>query len=188
MVGSAHPTNFAMESLSIRRATGRDAAALALVGAATFLDTYADRIKGPDIVAHAAARHSEIFYAKCLADPAIHIWIAQTPTEAVIGYLVLGPATLPADAPHAGDLEIVRIYVLSRFQKTGIGHRLMQHAVAHAQQLHTRRLVLGVYHGNEKALAFYARQGFGQISTRSFTVGSTTFHDYVLGKTLDPPL
>jgi ribosomal protein S18 acetylase RimI-like enzyme len=176
-----------MDHLTIRRATELDVAALALVGAATFLDTYAERIAGPDIVAHAAGKHSEAFYAKCLSDTFIHIWIAQTATGAVIGYLLLGPATLPAESPQADDLEIVRIYVLSRFQKTGAGYRLMQQAIAEAQNRHTNRLVLGVYHGNEKALAFYARQGFEQIGTRSFTVGSTIFHDYVLGKTLNPP-
>jgi ribosomal protein S18 acetylase RimI-like enzyme len=173
-----------METLTIRRATEADAAALALVGAATFLDTYADRIKGPDIVAHAAVRHSEVFYAKSLADPHLRIWVAQTPSDAIIGYLLLGPATLPADEPHADDLEIVRIYVLSRFHKTGIGHRLMQLAIVEARERRARRLVLGVYKGNEKALAFYARQGFSQIGTRSFTVGTTTFDDYVLGRSL----
>jgi ribosomal protein S18 acetylase RimI-like enzyme len=173
-----------MEILTIRRANETDAAALALVGAATFLDTYADRINGPDIVAHAAGRHSEVFYAKSLADPDICVWVAQTASQAIIGYLLLGPATLPADAPYAGDLEIVRIYVLSRFHTNGIGYRLMQHAMLEAQARQARQLVLGVYKGNEKALAFYARQGFSQIGTRSFTVGTTTFDDHVLGRLL----
>ncbi len=174
-----------METLTIRRATKADAAALALAGAATFLDTYADRIKGPDIVAHARGRHSEAYYAQSLADPHICIWVAQTASDAIIGYLLFGPATLPAEAPHADDLEIVRIYVLSRFHKTGVGHRLMQQAVVEAQARQARQLVLGVYQGNEKALAFYARQGFSLIGTRSFTVGATTFDDYVLGRSLD---
>jgi ribosomal protein S18 acetylase RimI-like enzyme len=175
-----------MEALTIRRANESDTAALALVGAATFLDTYAERIKGPDIVAHAAARHSAAFYAKSLADPYFRIWVAQTAGDAIIGYLLLGPATLPAEAPHADDLEIVRIYVLSRFHKTGAGYHLMQHAIEEAQGRRARQLVLGVNQGNEKALSFYARQGFTQIGTRSFTVGTTTFDDYVLGKFLRP--
>jgi ribosomal protein S18 acetylase RimI-like enzyme len=175
-----------METLTVRRATERDSAALALVGAATFLDTYAERIEGPDIVAHAAGRHSQAFYAERLADPHIHIWVAQTAAAAIIGYLLLGPATLPSDGPHPQDLEIVRIYVLSRFQKTGIGNRLMQQAFAEAARQRARRIVLGVYKGNEKALAFYARQGFMQIGTRSFCVGSAVFDDFVLGKTLNP--
>jgi len=175
-----------METLKIRRAKETDSAALALAGAATFLDTYAERIRGPDIVAHAAGRHSEAFYAKSLADPDIRIWVAQTASDAIIGYLLLGPATLPAEAPDADDLEIVRIYVLSRFHKSGVGHRLMQHAILDAQERRARMLVLGVYQGNEKALAFYARQGFSQIGTRSFTVGTTTFDDYVLGRRVEP--
>jgi ribosomal protein S18 acetylase RimI-like enzyme len=97
---------------------------------------------------------------------------------------MLGPATLPAEGPHPDDLEVVRIYVLSRFQKTGTGHRLMQKAFAEALRQRARQLVLGVYRGNEKALAFYARQGFSEIGTRTFSVGSALFDDYVLGKTV----
>jgi ribosomal protein S18 acetylase RimI-like enzyme len=170
-------------SVEIRLAAEADAAALALVGAATFLDTYADRIDGADIVAHATARHSPAFYAQHLTDPRVNIWAAHTATGAIVGYLMLGPASLPNDAPHPNDLEIVRIYVLSRFHTAGIGHQLMQHAFTAAHDRGARQIVLGVYHGNEKALAFYARQGFVQI-TRSFQVGSTVFHDLVLGKTI----
>jgi ribosomal protein S18 acetylase RimI-like enzyme len=173
-----------MTLLTVRKATHEDTAALALAGAATFLDTYADRIDGADIVAHAANKHSMAYYAACLGDPDAHVWVAETQSKAVIGYLVLGRATLPLASPHPDDLEIVRIYVLSRFQKAGIGYRLMQHAFSEAARQGARQLVLGVYNGNEKALAFYARQGFTQIGTRTFSVGSALFNDFVLAKTL----
>jgi ribosomal protein S18 acetylase RimI-like enzyme len=167
---------------TIRRAIKADSAALALIGAATFLETYAHMIGSDDILAHAANKHSKSFYDSALADPHTKIWVAQTNTTAIIGYLVLGPATLPPASPDPDDLEIIRIYVLSRFQKSGLGHALLQHALAEAKQRKARRLVLGVYHGNEKALAFYARQGFEQIGTRHFSVGGAEFHDFVLGK------
>ena len=175
-----------MDGLTLREATQEDTAALALVGAATFLDTYAHRINGADIVAHAANKHSEAYYAHCLADPKNHIWVAETESHAIIGYLLLGPATLPSETPHPNDLEIIRIYVLSRFHKSGIGYGLLQQALAEAAHQNARQIVLGVYNGNEKALAFYARQGFKQIGTRSFSVGSAQFDDYVLGR-LTPP-
>jgi hypothetical protein len=46
-----------MTDIHIRQATPDDAAALALVGAATFLDTYAHMIPGADLLAHCTVRH-----------------------------------------------------------------------------------------------------------------------------------
>jgi ribosomal protein S18 acetylase RimI-like enzyme len=173
-----------LPQLQIRRATEADAAALALVGAATFLETYCELIKGSDLIAHVTRSHAESIYAAWAMDPAVVVWIAHTPTGAPAGYAVLAPACLPVEQPRSEDREIVRLYVLTRYQKTGLGHRLMQSAVTEARQGGARRLVLGVYHGNAKALAFYARQGFEIIGRRNFVVGEAVFDDLVLGKTV----
>lgn len=171
--------------ITFRQATSFDAGALALIGAATMLETYADKIDGADIVAHSARRHSTDFYAAWLQDPTIIIWLAQTQTNAAIGYLVLMPATLPAPQPDPSDLEVQRIYVLSRFHTAGVGHHLMTLAIDAARARSARQLVLGVMKKNERALAFYRRQGFTEIGTRTFHVGAATFDDYVLGLPLN---
>jgi len=145
------------------------------------LETYADKIGGADLVTHCGRRHSAAFYAAWLQDTANTIWIAQTPTKTAIGYLVLTPPTLPAPQPDPRDLEIQRIYVLSRFHAAGVGHRLMTMAIEAARARAARQLVLGVMKKNERALAFYRRQGFAEIGTRIFQVGAATFDDYVLG-------
>ena len=170
--------------LEIRRADAGDAYALSLLGSATMLETYADNVPGPDIVTHCANKHSAAVYAHWLADPAVAIWTVRTPTQAAIGYLVMTPATLPSAAPHPDDLEVQRIYVLSRFHGLGLGHRLMNHAVAEAGARSGRQLVLGVLKVNARAVAFYQRQGFVHIDTRSFQVGASIFDDYVLGRPL----
>ncbi len=171
-------------TVEIRLADTEDAASLALLGSATFLETYADKVAGPDIVSHCMQRHAIAVYLQWLADPLTHIWIAELPTNTAIGYLVLTPATLPADDPHPLDLEIQRIYVLSRFHRTGTGHRLIQAAVEAAQQARARRIVLGVLQKNERAIAFYARQGFRQTGTRMFKVGQAIFDDFIFGRDL----
>ncbi len=167
---------------SIRKAAADDAAALSLVGGATFLETYAEKIPGPDIVAHVAKRHAPSVYEEWLADPAIHIWLAQSPTKAAIGYLVLMPAALPVDDPQPGDLEVQRIYVLSRFHGVGIGFRLMATAIEAAERLGASRLLLGVLKTNELAVAFYRRQGFSEVGGRQFHVGGSVFDDFILGR------
>ena len=178
------PSTPTSAALQIRQATLPDAAAIALAASATFLETYAHVIGVDDIVAHVARNHSAKSYIAYLVNPACRIWVVQTATGAIVGYAVLAPATLPDDYPHPDDLEVTRIYVLSRFQNTGVGHSLMKQAFAEATQRNARQLVLGVLRANEKALAFYARHGFEQIGERRFQVGSAVFDDLVLGKTL----
>ncbi len=170
------------EGLSIRLAAPEDARALSLLGSATMLETYAELVDGPDIVAHCEKRHAVAVYDSWLADPDARIWIAETARRAAVGYLVLTPATLPDAAPHADDLEVQRIYVLSRYHGAGVGHALMACAVAESGRRRARQLVLGVLKRNTRALAFYRRQGFLEIGARVFQVGSARFDDFVLGR------
>src|SRR3546814_4633931 len=70
--------------------------------------------------------------------------------------------------------SLKRIYSLSRFHGSGLGAALMREAVAAAEG--HRRLLLGVYARNERALAFYRKQGFVDIGTRRFNVGRSEEH------------
>ncbi len=168
----------------VRLAAAADAAALSLVGAATFLEAYAHMIPGPDLVRHCAVEHAAARYAAWLADARVKVWIAETPVAAPAGYLVMVPATLPIEAPRLGDLEVLRIYVLERYQRSGLGRALMAEAVAAARGAGARRLVLGVNGENARALSFYAREGFSRISDRRFRVGESCFCDAVMGRDL----
>jgi ribosomal protein S18 acetylase RimI-like enzyme len=171
-------------NLTIRQAHPGDEHALALVGRATFLETYAHMIPGMDMVAHCTTKHSAETYAAWLSDPAVTIWLAETSVQSPVGYLALTKATLPNEFPHPEDLEIQRIYVLSRFQRTGMGFALMNLAVAKAVSRGANRLVLGVHKDNARALAFYQRQGFTIIDDRKFPVGTSIFCDHVLARPL----
>ena len=170
--------------LTIRTAIPGDEKALSLVGSATFLETYAHMIPGDDLVTHCATKHSPETYAAWLSDPAVTIWLAETEAKAPVGYLVLTRATLPVDEPQPQDLEVQRIYVLSRFHRTGMGYALMNLAVAKAVSKGAERVVLGVHNENARALAFYKRQGFDVIDSRRFHVGISVFCDSVLARKL----
>ncbi len=169
---------------TIRLAAPDDAAALSLLGAATVLETYTGLLPGPDLLYFCTVKHSPAQYALWLDDPACAVWIAQARLGAPIGYLVLVPATLPLEGPQPGDYEVMRIYVLYPFHKTGLGHALMARAMDEARARGASRLVLGVHDENSRALAFYQRQGFQRIGARQFVVGNTTCSDSVLARAL----
>ena len=165
---------------SIRQAVIADAPALSLVGGATFLETYTTILPGHDMLAHCAVNHSAEKYRTFLSDPSFVVWIAEAPLGAPVGYLLLGPASLPVEGPVPGDLEVFRIYVLAPYHKAGVGHRLMGLAIDAARAQGAGRLVLGMHNENARALAFYRRQGFEVIAARSFVVGGTVCCDSVL--------
>lgn len=171
--------------LDIRPCMAGDGAALALVGQATFLETYAGQLPGEDILFHAAREHSAARYAGWLAEPdRYRLWGAVTQTTgAMVGYVMLCPPDLPIPTT-AQDLEIKRIYLLSRFQGGGVGARLMATAVEAAKTSGARRVLLGVWRENAQAIAFYARQGFAEAGVRRFQVGANTYDDLVLAKDL----
>ncbi|GAA4765677.1 hypothetical protein GCM10023219_08320 [Stakelama sediminis] len=168
---------------TVRRADAADAARLALVGAATFLDGFAGVIDGDAIVAHCAKQHAPDAYTALLARPDVSAWLAQADHGgAPVGYSILCTADLPGVGE--GDWEVKRIYALSRLHGSGIGRALMQPAIDTARKRGAKRLMLGVYNGNARALAFYAKCGFETVGTRRFTVGAQTYDDYVLALSL----
>ena len=85
-------------------------------------------------------------------------------------------------APEPGDIELRRIYALSRMHGSGLGRALMAQVLADAVRLGTRRVLLGVWGGNARAHRFYERQGFTRIGTRQFRVGSMVHDDFVYAR------
>lgn len=170
--------------VEIRRARPGDAAALALVGRATFLETYAGQLAADNILDHCAREHAPERYAGWLADGASLIWIAEAARGgAPVGYAVIAAPDLPV-ATGPGDLEVKRFYLLGRLHGQGVGRRLMQTAAAGAYAAGARRLLLGVFSANARAIAFYARQGFSQAGVRKFRVGEGVYDDLVLARCL----
>lgn len=167
-----------------------DAATLALVGAATFLETYAGLLPAESILWHAATNHNEQVYRNLLQQPSTHAWVARIPptwasgSGAPVGYAVLSAPDFTPDLVHPGDLELKRIYCFSRFHGLGIGQSLFDAVVAAAKEQNARRLLLGVHRDNRRALSFYRRNGFVIAGARTFHLGDNVFDDHVLARTL----
>lgn len=167
---------------TIRQAAAPDADRLALIGCATFLETFAGLLDGAAIVSHCETEHSPASYRRYF-DKACRAWLVEADAgNAPIGFSLVGLTDLPGSSSDGSDIELKRIYALSRFHGSGIGARLMQQAVGYAEVQGYRRLLLGVYAGNDRARAFYAKNGFIQIADRRFRVGNREYDDVVLAK------
>ena len=160
----------------LKRAT----AALSLVASACFLETFAGLLEGSDIVAHCVkANHQDTFRA-WVQMAASRVVVAEIASGgAPIGYTVLTTPDLPAVDVQADDIELRRIYTLSRAHGTGLGPALMGQALLDARDMGRKRVLLGVYAGNERARAFYQKQGFAKVGERQYQVGATLCDDVI---------
>ncbi|WP_375248370.1 GNAT family N-acetyltransferase [Sphingomonas sp.] len=166
----------------LRRASADDAAAVALVAQASFLETFAGVLAGADILAHLAAKSRPEHFAAWSADPRCILTLAEHPVGgAPVGYSLLTPPEEVGDT-RDGDIELRRIYTLSTARGTGLGAALMTQALADARAAGARRMLLGVFADNVRARAFYERQGFAVVAERRFKVGATWCDDRVYAR------
>lgn len=167
-------------SILIREAGLGDEHRLALVGAATFLEAYAGVLPGDDIVSHCAVKHSPVVYEDWLVGGEARIWLAEAEEgRAPVGYVAMTAPDLPLPT-GPGDVEIRRIYVLHRFQKEKVGWMLMKTALDAARRTAKKRMLVGVYGKNDRAIAFYERVGFTVVGERKFQVGAMVHDDLIL--------
>jgi GNAT superfamily N-acetyltransferase len=169
----------------LRLARPGDEPRLALLGGATFLESYAHLLPVSDVLSHVARQHSPETYARWLNDASSRCWLLEFAAgQAPVGYAVVTPPDLPLPDVTDADLEIRRIYLLHKYQRGGLGAQLMQAVTEHARAVGCRRLLLGVYSRNAPALAFYERQSFTRVGTRQFRVGANDYFDYILQRVL----
>ena len=173
-----------MSGFEIRPATLADAQMLSHIGVATFLESFLDLIEGQALMTHCSKEHSAEKYTSYLTKPDTAAWLIVHPeTGAPAGYALNCAPDLPIDT-DASDVELKRIYMLSRTHGTGAANLLMEAAISHAQSRGAKRLLLGTYKDNDRATGFYARHGFKTIGTRQFNVGGKLFDDIVMARAL----
>jgi len=168
--------------ISIRPCTAADAPALALVAQATMLEAFAGVIDGADLVANALNDRNAAAFGHWLAEPEARLWLAEL-RGAPIGYAGLSAPDLPVPST-SDDIELKRIYALSRFHGGGLAAQMMETALVEALAMGKSRVLLGVKADNTRAIAFYAKHGFAHIGTRRFLVGATYYDDVVLARPL----
>lgn len=173
-----------MSLFHFRRATPEDAETLSHIGVATFVESYTNDIQGSAMMAHCTHEHSPKRYRDYLADHTTKSWIMEhSQTRAPVGYALSCLPDLPIP-PMTDDIELKRIYLLSKLHGYGLAQGMLQAAIDCAREDGARRMLLGTYEGNHRAMAFYTKQGFSKIGTRKFKVGHEIFDDIIMAKTL----
>ena len=166
------------ESTAIRRAALGDAAALAELGATTFIESFGQLYVPRDLEAFLEESHTVDAYAKVLANPDYALWIATRDGRA-IGYAQAGPCGLPHDDAQPGDGELKRLYLLKGEQNGGVGRALFDQALAWLERDGPRPLWISVWSENLGAQRFYGRYGFEYAGEYAFIVGEQRDREFM---------
>lgn len=164
---------------TIRRATPADAAVLAELGAATFVEAFGHLYTPDDLRAFLDDSHSVAAYAAVLADPGYALWIADDATGRAIGYAQAGRCGLPHADVRPEDGELKRLYVRAGIQNAGTGRALMDAAMAWLLRDGPRTLWISVWSENPGAQRFYGRYGFAFAGEYEFIVGAQRDREFM---------
>ena len=169
---------------SIRKATTDDAGALAALAAVTFPLACPPSSSPQDIAAHLANTLSERHFQAYLADPDVTILVIDGGGD-LRGYSLL--VNRPAeDRDVVSVLEILpsvelsKCYVHPEHHGLGAAAELMHASLEAAARAGGRGVWLGVNSQNARAVRFYEKSGFRKVGTKSFKLGNTVEHDFVL--------
>lgn len=136
-----------------------------------------------NIVLFCSTKLSPAAFERYLEDSRVRIWSAFMGDD-LVGY-VLSVSGEPEDPVISGvvtqrpTVEISKIYLRQSAHGSGLAGRLLDVAVEEAKAEGARSVWLGVNQQNERANAFYERNGFHIVGERSFLVGDSLEQDYV---------
>ena len=174
----------------IRKANADDAGKLADLAAVTFPLACPPGSPPEDIAAHLANTLSEANFRDYLADPDVTVLVLDARRRAPR----LQPAGRPpGPGPGRGrrpeatpSTELSKCYVHPDHHGLGAAAELMRASIAAAAATGARGLWLGVNSQNARAIRFYEKSGFRKVGTKSFRLGNTVEHDFVMEHPLAP--
>ncbi len=172
-------------TITLRTASLSDADLLSDFAAGTFALACPPHTTQEDIDRHVSTSLSPGAFRKDLTDPTVTMLIADA-AGGVGGYAMLVGDVPPPDGPGGGrPAELRRIYVAERYHGTDVAGLLMSHTLTIARERGHDVVWLGTNQHNERALRFYRKSGFGITGNKTFRVGDSIEHDYVLLLRLD---
>ncbi len=175
----------------IRQATTDDAGALAALAAVTFPLACPPGSSPADVAAHLAGTLSADNFRAYLADPDVTVLVLDADGE-LRGYsLLVNRASQDPDVAAVltalPAVELSKCYVHPDHHGLGASAELMRASIDAAAATGSAGLWLGVNSQNARAIRFYEKSDFRRVGTKSFTLGTTVEHDFVMERTLPEP-
>lgn len=175
----------ATDKIKIRFAERADAATLAIVGATSFFDAFADdeRNRPEDMRAYMNENFTVPAVENDLSKPDVVYLAAEIQTR-IVGYAKLQIRSTEECVEAKNPIELCRLYSVNEFIGKGVGKALMLRSVELARGKNCDVFWLGVWEFNFRAQKFYARFGFEKCGEHVFQLGSDSQIDWIMQKRL----
>ncbi len=169
-------------TITYRDGVSGDAAALATLGAWTFIDTFG-HLYSPANLAAFLENHTVENWTAILASNA-SVRLAENDGRAV-GYARLDQLLLPVPETGRRGLQLYQLYIAPPWHGRGVAQMLLAWVIDTARARGAQDLWLSVYVDNPRARAFYRRRGFEEVMPYTFMVGDHADEDIICRLALD---
>jgi diamine N-acetyltransferase len=171
--------------LRIRHGVAGDAVRLAELAASTFHDTFADSNDADDLALYMAQAYGVEQQGGELADPRIETLLVES-DGTLIAYAMIRDEPPPECVAGPAPIELWRFYVRKEWHGRGVAQRLMAAVDGRVREKGARTLWLGVWEQNFRAQAFYRKNGFVDVGSHIFLVGTDPQTDRIYVRPVAP--
>ncbi|MRG88101.1 GNAT family N-acetyltransferase [Salinibacillus xinjiangensis] len=169
--------------MRIKKCTMKDLPILQDISYETFYETFSNQNSPENMKAYLDKAFNQKQLTKELSNDSSHFFFVYVNDE-VAGYLKVNTDDAQTETMGYEALEIERIYIKSKFQRHGLGQDLLEKAMEMAVKNHKKKIWLGVWEKNEKAIAFYKKMGFVHTGSHSFFMGDEEQTDLIMTKSI----
>ena len=170
-------------TVNIKKCTIEDLRMLQEISYVTFNETFKHQNSTENMKTYLASAFNLKQLEKELSNSSSQFFFVYFNNE-VAGYLKVNINDAQSEEMGDETLEIERIYIMSKFQKHGLGKYLLNKAIEIAMECNKQKIWLGVWERNENAIAFYKKMEFVQTGFHPFYMGDEEQTDFIMTKTL----
>jgi ribosomal protein S18 acetylase RimI-like enzyme len=168
-----------MSPIKIRKVAVSELEIIQEISIQTFIETFAG-VNTAENLAHYIQENLNLNQLSSeLSNRDSHFYLASLGNE-TLGYLKVNFGFAQTEKHNANAMEIQRIYVSKAFHGKKIGQLLLDEALKMAQQNGADSIWLGVWEENNRALHFYAKNGFEVFDKHVFTLGNDIQTDLLM--------
>ena len=149
------------------------------IGKKTFTETFTPHNKAENLNIYLTNSFTVEKLTKELLNKDSKFYFAEVDGQ-IAGYLKVNFREAQTELQDPWAIEVERIYVLQSFQGKKVGQALMETAFQEAKKNQCQYLWLGVWEKNEKALAFYIKNGFEVFGNHVFQFGDEPQNDLMM--------
>ncbi|GMK37161.1 spermidine/spermine N(1)-acetyltransferase [Paenibacillus sp. CCS19] len=171
-------------TIDIKKCSIDDLSILQEISIETFTDTFRDHNSPDNMTAYLDKAFNLPQLEQELSNAASAFYFIYFNNE-IAGYLKINTNEAQTEPMGDDSLEIERIYVRMIYQKQGLGKYLIDKAIEIASDFNKKKVWLGVWERNERAIAFYAKLKFVQTGAHAFYMGDEEQIDFIMTRLLD---